>query len=320
MNDLDRAEAAFKDYIRKYIEDRDINAIFDYFTDDISFDGTGQNEQAWGIDNVIALIHTEFLADSYHYKVNFESVQKKALSSDMFYLVCNFYVPRILADGMEVTMYSVMSIIMKLIDGKFKICSVHSQTPIKEQSKDEFYPVQFSEKLRREQIELKEATKKDPMTDLLNKVAAEKMIQDILSLQKTDALHAIMIIDIDHFKEVNDSFGHLFGDHVIIKTADTISSNFRRQDIVARIGGDEFLIFMQSAGSVDAIKEKVSSLRDALNNSLHGTTCSFGIAITHGGDKSYRELFRMADTALYSAKSSGRNTYQFYDGRPLTSE
>ncbi|MCC0651916.1 sensor domain-containing diguanylate cyclase [Clostridioides sp. ES-S-0001-03] len=156
-------------------------------------------------------------------------------------------------------------------------------------------------------------TQRDPLTQLYNQKASENFIDEYLNNTKQKNSEALMVIDIDDFKTVNDSFGHLEGNEVLVAVSKILMQNADDKDIVARIGGDEFMIFMKSLTkdfvikSINDILTDVSKIK-VKNN--HQITLSIGIAFATDSSKSYKNLFSKADEALYLAKASGKNCYR----------
>ncbi|MFQ8599805.1 MAG: GGDEF domain-containing protein [Oscillospiraceae bacterium] len=144
------------------------------------------------------------------------------------------------------------------------------------------------------------------------------MIRSFLENEGKKGVHALLIIDIDNFKTINDSQGHLFGDSVLASIAAVIGACFRITDIVGRIGGDEFVVFLKNVRSKSNIQEKARQvcqafrqlrMQDGRKAAISG---SIGIALCEHGNMGYEKLFQMADNALYSAKKRGKNRYDFY--------
>jgi len=126
--------------------------------------------------------------------------------------------------------------------------------------------------------------------------------------RKSENLSVIML-DIDHFKSVNDNYGHQVGDDVLKAVADVLNSSIRNEDMVARFGGEEFVILLTDCDT-DKASVKAESLRVAIEE-LHpndlNITSSFGIAKLEDGHKNFDDMLKDADDALYEAKNSGRN-------------
>lgn len=160
----------------------------------------------------------------------------------------------------------------------------------------------------------------DEMTHLLNKTIAEHTISHIL-LSTPEKLHALFAIDIDNFKAVNDIFGHKMGDHTISVVAGILASHFSSSDIVGRIGGDEFVVFVRNVTSKQSIYEKAQELLDAILDKEalsipDNVTISIGIAFTEPYETSYTTLFQKADTALGNSKKSGKQCFSEYGVSP----
>ena len=163
---------------------------------------------------------------------------------------------------------------------------------------------------------LQEQAERDPLTKLLNKGAARQRAEEYLGRFPAGTDCALLIIDLDHFKAVNDRYGHLFGDTVLTRTAKEISSLFRSQDIVARIGGDEFMVLMRGVSQRMLVEIRCRQLQQKLGEALREVEqtlcCSIGAALSPEHGKTYVELFQKADRALYRAKNSGRNAFVIY--------
>ena len=122
-----------------------------------------------------------------------------------------------------------------------------------------------------------------------------------------------MMLDVDHFKNVNDTYGHLAGDAVLTNTAQTIKSTLREIDRLGRYGGEEFLVILpetdgqQATKSAERIRKAVKdSMTDYENNTLK-VTVSIGVAVIQSTDNNENDLINRADDALYSAKGKGRD-------------
>lgn len=152
----------------------------------------------------------------------------------------------------------------------------------------------------------------DLMTGLYNKMTVEEIIAS--KLRVNDKINALLVVDIDDFKRVNDIEGHLVGDHTIRIIADLISGHFRKTDTIGRIGGDEFIIYMEDLSASEVAKRKVDELVKLLRYKPNITipanvSVSIGMAITKPRPYSYEELFEKADKALYCAKENGKGQY-----------
>lgn len=156
----------------------------------------------------------------------------------------------------------------------------------------------------------------DEMTGLYTKSATKRLIEERLA-DAPDETRAFFIFDIDVFKQANDRFGHAFGDTVIESFTGTIRSSFRKDDVIGRVGGDEFVAFV-SAPSAEWAKRKAEVLSRSLDRDHKegGATwhmsASIGIAMAPRDGRDFETLYKRADEALYSTKERGRNGYTLY--------
>jgi len=150
-------------------------------------------------------------------------------------------------------------------------------------------------------------------TDTLTGIYNRKKLQESLALEikksyRYDQVFSIILVDIDHFKNVNDTYGHLTGDNVIKGICDLISNNIRDIDLFARWGGEEFVIMITNQNKNEA-KQLAEKIRVQINTTKIDNldiTCSFGISQYEQGDND-KMIFKKADEALYQAKETGRN-------------
>ncbi|MCI8938825.1 MAG: diguanylate cyclase [Dorea sp.] len=164
------------------------------------------------------------------------------------------------------------------------------------------------EKMNR--LELKAAH--DSLTGLLNHKAAKAQISEILA-EDEEQKFILLVFDLDHFKKANDTYGHLFGDEVLKFVAATLKNSTRDGDICARMGGDEFLVFMPYKEQIEPQVSRIFGLLCSDYKEFR-VSVSIGVACAQDCGRDYDTLFHMADEALYEAKRRGRNTYCFYEG------
>ncbi len=168
---------------------------------------------------------------------------------------------------------------------------------------------------KRKHEELKARVEKDGMTGLLNKTAMQAQIEKYLKHSDPESCHAILMIDTDNFKSINDNLGHLYGDDVIKFVADAIKETFRDSDFVGRMGGDEFMVFMKDT-TCDITEEKAKRLNEKIKKTFSedgvsvDISCSIGIAYFSKDGREYDILYKAADDALYDAKEAGKNCYR----------
>ena len=170
---------------------------------------------------------------------------------------------------------------------------------------------------KRQQQKMHQLAQTDEMTGLLTKTATRRQVAAQLEAQPADSF-AYFIFDIDNFKQVNDQFGHAFGDAVICAFVSALRRHFRRDDVLGRVGGDEFAAFVP-CDSRAAAEEKAQLLCRALNRTHTSSgrswhiSASIGVAFAPTDGTDADTLFQKADAALYQTKARGKNGYTLYD-------
>jgi diguanylate cyclase (GGDEF)-like protein len=171
---------------------------------------------------------------------------------------------------------------------------------------------EIAERERMAQL-LEETARTDFLTKLINRRAmAQRLQNELARIDRHDGGFSLVLVDIDHFKHINDQFGHDIGDEVLKALARAFEASVREQDIVSRWGGEEFLVLLPNTGQAAAV-EQAERLRQLLDSEQlhidrypHRVTASFGVAEYHRG-QSIEAVLKQADVALYQAKAQGRN-------------
>jgi diguanylate cyclase (GGDEF)-like protein len=167
---------------------------------------------------------------------------------------------------------------------------------------------------KRFMAELERLSETDPLTNTLNRRGFMKLAErEFQRSRRNKQLLTLVMVDIDHFKGVNDRYGHAAGDMVLAMVAEGCRKHLRSIDVLARFGGEEFIILLMDA-SLDAARTVVSRVHQGIAGSRTTTikgdvlvTASFGIATVDAGAVDLETAIRLADEALYEAKNSGRN-------------
>nr|WP_246723013.1 GGDEF domain-containing protein [Aliikangiella sp. G2MR2-5] len=150
----------------------------------------------------------------------------------------------------------------------------------------------------------------DPLTGLYNRYYLDEVVcQKFSESVRHQSALSLMLLDIDHFKKVNDTYGHLTGDVVLKQVAQLLSKNSRSEDIVTRIGGEEFVIILDHC-DLNKACEKAEQLRkdvETLKPANIDTTISIGVSQLKPLGETLNQLLARADKAVYQAKKSGRN-------------
>lgn len=164
----------------------------------------------------------------------------------------------------------------------------------------------------------------DLLTGLINKRSFEEIVQTTLDNPETGMWYALVFMDVDNFKGVNDRCGHEVGDEVLRSFAHTIGKVFRESDVKGRLGGDEFCVLMKiqqtdSEQILATVNDACRRFKDALykratsaRQALPAVTSSMGAAIWSGAPEGFEALYRKADTAVYASKKNGKNTWSVY--------
>jgi diguanylate cyclase (GGDEF)-like protein/PAS domain S-box-containing protein len=165
----------------------------------------------------------------------------------------------------------------------------------------------------------------DPLTKLPNRRLLLDRLQQALAVSTRNGRHgALLFLDLDHFKTINDTQGHAMGDQLLIEVARRLRTGVRESDSLARLGGDEFVVVLEdlsseadeAASQTELVAEKIRSKLGqpyALNDFEYLSTASIGISLFRGHPESAEDLLQHADVAMYQAKTAGRNAIRFFD-------
>jgi diguanylate cyclase (GGDEF)-like protein/PAS domain S-box-containing protein len=174
---------------------------------------------------------------------------------------------------------------------------------------------------KRQQDELVRTAFQDPLTELPNRSVFMDRLGRVLKHSRRHAGYrfAVLFLDLDNFKHINDSHGHLMGDRLLQAVARRLEACVRQEDTVARLGGDEFAVLLDTIQDTSSVMLVVDRIRDSLaepfsaENQVAGITASIGIAMSVSGYDYPEDLVRDADAAMYRAKMSGRDGYVLFD-------
>ena len=163
-------------------------------------------------------------------------------------------------------------------------------------------------------IKYKKLSDYDLLSNIFNKNAFERYAKKYLKSDSDSTPCALLIIDIDNFKIINDSAGHYIGDMILSQIGNSLPKIFEKGDIVGRFGGDEFVVLIKKnilQAEIESLCNKLQSQIMSIDvlDSSYSITCSIGCAISDGSINDFDQLFRQADKALYKSKNNGKNTY-----------
>jgi diguanylate cyclase (GGDEF)-like protein/PAS domain S-box-containing protein len=158
----------------------------------------------------------------------------------------------------------------------------------------------------------------DQLTGIPNRVLLNDRVKYLLSMsQRNNQYMTVMFLDIDHFKDINDTLGHTVGDQLLVEFAKKLQNSIRAQDTVARLGGDEFIMLFPNTNSVEAahlVTKLIKVISVPLQLEMHelSITPSIGISIYPDDGEDFETLLKHADTAMYRVKNTTRNGFRFY--------
>jgi diguanylate cyclase (GGDEF)-like protein len=186
--------------------------------------------------------------------------------------------------------------------------------------------LQKLDEIEKLQIQLKEQAIRDPLTGLFNRRFFDEYFRnELVRSNRANTPLSLMMVDIDHFKSVNDRFGHEVGDRVLQLLGDILKTMFRKSDVSCRFGGEEFLVLLpglemdQALNRAEALREKIEQSSREADFLYAQVTISIGISNYPLHGDNIRDLFRSADKALYQAKDEGRNRVCCYNNQTKVS-
>ena len=280
-------------------------------TQDIVFD--------WNMETV-SIYHSPTFENKFGYKLPVENTLEFLCQSDTVYSDDLHKLVELTERLKNGQAYGEAEYRIRTNKGKFIWCRIRG-TAIFDENNKAFRAVgtisDISE-YKKQHDALKEQAEKDLLTGIYNKMTGQKQIDTYLEYSDPQQTHGLLMIDIDDFKFVNDNYGHAIGDALLTECARLICSCLREEDIVVRIGGDEFVVLLKNVKYDENIRQKAESIielfRKRLKNEEAGKsiTCSIEISIFPKDGYGFQELYEKADAALYFAKGKGKNTFSLF--------
>lgn len=175
------------------------------------------------------------------------------------------------------------------------------------------------EELNRNKENIMKLAYNDYLTELPNRTAFTEMLDNVMLTIRSDEVIAIMDIDLDNFKNINDTLGHSYGDELLIDVTHRLKQVMDENDYLARIGGDEFVILTQNIMDADSYEEKIKKIRNVftfpfiLSTKEYFVTVSIGVSFAPKDGKTSSTLIKNVDSAMYVSKGNGKNTYTYFD-------
>lgn len=175
------------------------------------------------------------------------------------------------------------------------------------------------DELHRNRESIKRLAYTDHLTEIPNRIAFIEMLDNIMETLRSNEIIGIMDIDLDNFKNINDTLGHSYGDELLIDVTHRLKQVMDENDYLARIGGDEFIILTQNLQDMVSYEEKIRKVRNVftfpfeLSTKEYFITVSIGIAFAPKDGKTAQSIIKNVDSAMYVAKANGKNTYAYFE-------
>ncbi len=194
-------------------------------------------------------------------------------------------------------------------------CEMHLERDAQNGNLLAFVTVRDIDNKKRKELYLEERAIVDPLTKVYNRSAGTQYIVKALAEMNPGETSAFMLLDLDHFKRLNDTLGHMRGDDALKNVAEILINHFRKYDIVCRLGGDEFVVFIQRI-PIEVLDRVLTSLLKKMELDYErgdvkvSITISAGVALVPEHGNTFEELYEKADQALYQVKNTTRNAYK----------
>lgn len=269
-------------------------------------------------------------SDSIYYSPVFEKMfgfpappaisTKDLLKGDIFYNEDKPVIEKMIADMCMALPYVECRARMKGRDGGY-FWTLHRATTIYDEDCKSIHIVGVISDindLMKDNLDLRHRAAHDPLTGLMNRMAAKTLIEQVLRESTSSGSHAFIQFDIDRFKQINDFMGHAAGDFALQKIALQMREMFRSEDILVRMGGDEFGAFLANIASLEGVLKKIKQFLQVVycdfkfEEKIYPLSVSMGVAIYPQDGQTFQELYEHADFALYQAKRAGGNRHEFF--------
>ena len=318
-------QAHFDQYIKAYLTERDLSKTAALFSDSFSGFGTGLEERSYNKAEAMELFKKDIESAPNQIEAHFHQKQFMLIDCNNAMVTAELDMETVIMEQQIKFNYLRMMLVMHQAEGRVEIVGMHLSFPTDVHDDDESFPLKELEErthLLRKLVE--ERTKSlteayDELTNLINQdqltqLSSRYYFEEVLKseearYQSFKRDYALLLLDIDEFKNINDQYGHPIGDEVLKAVAATIRKMVRKTDIVARWGGDEFVILLpetdlKTARSIgEAIRVAVAMGDYPVTAEI---TLSIGITSTRA-DYNPNSLFESVDEAMYQAKRAGKN-------------
>ncbi|MDB0440120.1 diguanylate cyclase domain-containing protein [Clostridioides difficile] len=286
--------------------------IISLLDDNFTLFGTGKHEFYTSLENfIINLEKDQEESEEINFKIIDEWYSCTKVTNETFIVYGTLWVieDEYLEKDIYVEMDTRFTMVYKVIDGKITLLHVHHSIPNFDQAKDEYYPKTITEKAKEALAmanEFKLKSEKDLMTGLYNRHFFEVKIKEML---ETTSCGYFYIFDLDNFKQINDIFGHIRGDEILIQFANILTKVFGNDAIIGRLGGDEFAVFEYINQSKEDVENKAKKVAQLCYDS---NSCSIGISKLESNLDTFQSLYKQSDYALYYTKRNNKGSFSWF--------
>ena len=268
-------------------------------------------------------------SDQLHYSSLFEKVYgstdpprtiKELMGADLFHEGDKQIVKQVIEDIREGLPYAEFKARLRMADGTF-YWALHRATVIRDENSKPSHVVGIISNITEfveNALDLQRKAEHDSLTGLLNRAAAQRHIEQRIEMSNGKSRHAFIQFDIDRFKQINDFMGHVAGDVALRKIAGQLRELFRSNDILVRMGGDEFAVFLTGFGNRKSLDERLEQFLQCVcckfkyEEKIYPLSVSVGVSLYPEDGMTFQELYENADIALYRAKRSGGNRVEMF--------
>lgn len=296
----------------------ELDYILNHISEDFVIIGTGKHEIFSGMENIRqAITSDQKEIGNSQFEIMDEWYEVQTLSDDLCFVYGGFCAREINHEEAQIItdMDTRFTAVYRYENVSLVLCNLHHSVPNMDQAIGEFYPKSITQKANdaiQRSLFLEQQLKLDSLTGLYNRTATENYINEVLSDPKNQS--AFLMIDIDDFKRINDTYGHLHGDLFLRSFADLLKNTFTHGELISRLGGDEFSVFIHNYVS----RSEIEVLTNEFLNALEAITeipfsVTIGIAFSNSSITNFPVLYKNADNALYHSKRSKKGSYCIYN-------
>lgn len=291
---------------QNYLVGRRYDMLGDVVDGDISVIGTGAHEISRSLKEFVSSMTKESEEWRGAFEIRDQWYRTTELSDTLSLVIGEICTREDCEDGILFDINFRFSVILKRYGESWRIIHLHQSVPDPNQAQDEFFPHRMMEKNGQEIIY---NLRHDFMTGVLNRMY---LIETVNRLMEATPEGLLLMIDVDDFKQFNDSYGHPFGDKVLILLAQSLKASFRRS-IIGRIGGDEFVVYVPGKRTCAELQPMIREFKDEWRGNQRSLklpyviSVSIGIARCPRDGTDYRTVWKMADKFLYVAKGLGKD-------------